>query len=600
MTRVALSQCLIAEGGQMRLDIPDGLLPSFLIEAFNAAQVPDLARAQCLLSDANLARARSLADGGADGADVIRLVTAMTLQRMGWLKRALEWYQQIAEPHALVLNEMAVVYKHLGRVSQASQCQQEAMLLAPEDPGLWVNLGVDLMLTGRCEEGLELMRQAVDRCPENGRLHSAMLSMMPYAPGMDRRTLFEEHCRWGRRHTPVSRARTHHDHDADPDRRLRVGYLSPDLHDHSVTYTFEPLLDGHDHGEFEIHGYGNVARPDDVTLRLCGKFDQYHNIHGLDDRAVVAQIDRDRIDILVTMAGHTGGNRLTVLGYKPAPLLMDMGSLATLGIQQVDVRLTDPILDPAEDQQYYLEDLEYIPGGVISYRPPDWAPPVGPLPALRNGFVTFGSFNCPQKIPPMLVSLWSVVLRSVQGSRLLMKYSGGDDPSLAEHFLELFEKEGIGRDRIRTVGWLASKEHLDPYHQVDIALDTYPFNGCITTLEGLWMGVPVVTLAGTPYMSRAGWTILHHLGLDPLVAHSADEYAAKTEALAGNLDGLSRIRGALRDRMTASPLCDARRFAREVEAVYRRRWRQWCQTQKSEDRSQKTEEGRRTGANAIA
>jgi protein O-GlcNAc transferase len=571
-----LSRCLRTQDGVISLDIPDGVLPGFLIEAFNAAQVPDLDKANGLLTDQNLALAMALIDRGAAEPDVIRLVVAMTLQRIGRLDQALDWYQHIVEPNALVLNELSVIYKHLGQVEQAIVCQDRALGLDPDNAGLWSNLATDLMRTGRSEEGLALLRRAVDRCPGNACIHSDLLFMMHYVPGLDRRTIFEEHRRWGLRHAPLSRARIEHDNDPAPDRRLRIGYLSADLRMHSVVYTFEPLLDGHDHRAFEIHGYANVSRPDAVTQRLTEKFDRYHNIHGLDDRAVVDQIEHDRIDILVAVAGHAGENRLTVLGYKPAPVQVDLGSLATLGMEQVDARLTDVIFDPPQDRDYYIEDLEYLPGGYFSFRPPDLAPDVGPLPLLRNKFVTFGSFNSPQKMNGLVLGLWASVLKAVKDSRLVLKFSGGNDPWVKGHFQERFERLGIGPNRIEICGWRPLADHLSLYNQVDVALDTYPFNGCVTTLEGLWMGVPILTLTGPQFLSRAGWTILHRLGMEGLVAANPHDYVAKAVALAGNGDALSRIRASLRPRMRNSPLCDAHRFAREVEAAYRRMWHRWC------------------------
>jgi len=348
-------------------------------------------------------------------------------------------------------------------------------------------------------------------------------------------------------------------------------------------------LDARDQGAVQVFGYGSVAHPDSLTQRLRSKFDAYRDVVGLDDRAVAALVERDRIDILVAVAGHTMGNRVRVLAYKPAPIQVDMGSTATLGMGQVDYRLTDAILDPPEFADTCVEELVYLPGGYVSYRPSESAPAVGSLPETRNGYVTFGSFNGSQKIHPVLVSLWSRVLKAVEGSRLVMKLTGGDDPALAGHLLRLFEDAGVHRDRIRIHGWLSLARHLELYNQVDLALDTYPFNGCTTTLEGLWMGVPIVSLAGQTLTSRVGLSILSRVGLKHLAVSTVDEYVQRAVVLAENPTILAKIRSSLRPRMACSPVCDAQRYAREVEAAYRWMWRKWCDRQKPEARSENTE-----------
>ncbi len=211
---------------------------------------------------------------------------------------------------------------------------------------------------------------------------------------------------------------------------------------------------------------------------------------------------------------------------------------------------------------------------------------MGPLPAVRNGFVTFGSFNGSQKIHPQVVSLWSAVLKAVEGSRLMMKCTGGEDPGLIEYYLRQFENEGIQRDRVQIRGWLLPQRHLDPYNEVDVALDTFPFNGCITTLEALWMGVPAVTLKGQTLVSRVGLTILGRMGLGRLVSETTGQYVDTAAGLARNLPALAKIRSSLRSRMAASPVCDADRYTREMESACRQMWRAWCQGRNSELRTQ--------------
>jgi predicted O-linked N-acetylglucosamine transferase (SPINDLY family) len=343
-----------------------------------------------------------------------------------------------------------------------------------------------------------------------------------------------------------------------------------------VAYTFESLLDNHDRDQVEVYAYANVAHPDEVTGRLRSKFDAYRDIRGLDDRQAAALVAEDRIDILVAMAGHSDSHRLTIFALKPAPVQVDLGSIGTTGLPQIDYRITDERLDPPETQPFYLEELVYVPDGFVCYRPPDFAPPVDPLPARASGSVTFGSFNNSLKINPQVVALWSEVLRRTPGARLLLKCRGGGDTEWVDRLRRAFAGHHVDPLRIEACGWQSPQEHLRLYGQVDVCLDPFPFNGCVSTLEALWMGVPVVTLAQDVYVSRVGSTILGRLGMDALVTTSPDAYVAAAVNLAGSLDVLDRVRRHLRARMAASPLCDGHRYAQQIEAAYRRMWRRWC------------------------
>jgi protein O-GlcNAc transferase len=292
-------------------------------------------------------------------------------------------------------------------------------------------------------------------------------------------------------------------------------------------------------------------------------------------------IERDQIDILVDLAGHVGDNRLLVMARKPAPIQVTyLGYPDTTGLAAIDYRLTDVIADPPDlgAQRFYTEELAFLPDGFLCYRPPDFAPVIAPLPAEKAGFVTFGSFNNNCKINPTVTDLWAQVLRANANSRLLLKLKGGDDTSIRDRYLDLFEKAGLGRARVDIQGWKSPDEHLQTYAQMDIALDTYPYNGTTTTCEALWMGVPTVSLLGECHPSRVGLSILTRLGLEFFVASTPREYVAKATALATNLPALAQIRRTMRARIAASGLCYAKGFAARVEAAYRQMWRRWCQS----------------------
>ena len=252
--------------------------------------------------------------------------------------------------------------------------REEALQRSANDPGIQANYALDLIYVGRLQEGITLLQGLVDCGQASESAHSCLLLYLHYLPEVDRRALFEEHRRWGLRHAPMAWARQDHPNDPDPDRPLRIGYLSADFRSHSVAYNFEAALDARDRQAFQLYGYGSVASPDAVTARLASKFDVYRPIWGLDDRGVADLIEQDRIDILVALAGHTAGHRLRVLAYKPAPIQVDSGGLSTTGMAQVDYRLTDHWLDPPSSQPSYLEGLVYLPGGYVCYRPVDDAP----------------------------------------------------------------------------------------------------------------------------------------------------------------------------------------------------------------------------------
>lgn len=438
------------------------------------------------------------------------------------------------------------------------------------------------MFAGRKDEGIEMLRKAPEMAPDDPNIHSTFLFRLHHMPNLDVQMLYEEHRRWARTHAPVRLAKSSHANIPEPDRKIRVGYISPDFRTHPVAYFFEPLLQEHDRTRVEVYGYSNTGRPDHVTRRLEHKFDGYRNIRNLCDKDVVSLIEQDGIDILVDLAGHTPGNSLTVMAYRPAPVAVTyLGYPDTTGMEQIDCRLTDSLADPSSSQSFYVEKLVHLSDGFLCYRPPDFAPPTGPLPALRNGFVTFGSFNNNSKINPETISLWAQVLNSNGGSRLLLKSRAGDDQGVRENYYRQFEQLGIPRDRIEMHGQKPAAEYMQLYNSVDIAFDTYPYNGTTTTCDAMWMGAPVISMIGKPHASRVGLSILTQVGLEFFAASTRSEFVARASALAQNLEALIDIRFSMRPRMTESTLCNAKAFAHSVEKAYRRVWRKWCRRQSS-------------------
>ena len=506
----------------------------------------------------------------------------MLFERTNRLDKAEQWYKKIVEIKLLpgVYDRLGVICVKMWRLPKAVYYLRKAMQMLPDSANIRGHLGKALIHSGNMQEGMDLLREAVDKMPENPAIHSNFLFALHYFPELDPQMIFEEHKRWGLRHAPISMAKLSHDNTAEPERRLRIGYISPDFRKHPVSHYIEPLLDEHDREAVKVYGYGNIRRPDSTTHRLQSKFDCYRDIYGLSDEAVVHIIEQDKIDILVELAGHTDYNRLLVLARKPAPIQVTyLGYYDTTGIQAIDYLLTDSQLTPPESQKFYIEQLFPLPGGVCSYKPPEKAPAVTPLPAAEKGYITFGAFTTNHRINPRLLEVWSEILKLTLNSRLLLGFNSGDNEKVRDHYLSQFEKQGVSREIVKISGRKPYDEYLKQYGDVDIMLDTFPENGGTITCDALWMGVSVITLAGQHQVGRVGLSTLSHLGLEFFAASTPSEYVTKAVALASKPESLMKIRASMRSRVAGSSLCDVKQFTRDMEAAYRQMWHRWCRAQ---------------------
>lgn len=435
-----------------------------------------------------------------------------------------------------------------------------------------------LKAQGRMEEAIVHYRQALSLNPGLTGAHSDMLLALNYDPP-DPEIVFDEHLKWGKRHAYAGSIAYQHRQSRNPDRPLRVGYLSPDMYHHAVTFFFEPLLANHDRSLIVPVCYSETQKQDFMTARLRSFSAQWRDIHSLSDEQAANQIHADEIDILVDLAGHMGENRLPVFSRKAAPIQVSwLGYPNTTGLTAVDYRLTDAMADPPGlTDHFYTERLVRLPRGFLCYQPPESAPAVGPLPSLATGVITFGSFNNLSKITAGTIELWSSILRAISGSRLILKNASFTDIPTQQPYFQEFEKHGIGRDRLdfRGLHWTLT-DHQSVYNEIDIAFDSFPYNGATTTCESFWMGVPVITLAGKMHAGRVGVSILTQMELTDLIADSPDDYVRIAVELAKKPIRLSELRSSLRQRMVASPLCDAKTFTRAVEDAYRTMWRNWC------------------------
>ncbi len=571
---------LVLKDGNLQLPSSSDDLPDSLIEASRAVATGRVKEAVKVLNEQAEEAAKQVIEHDPSRTDIM-LILAMVFKQTRQISKAKEWFEKILqqEPHALVYNELAYICQCAGHLSEAIQYQQKAVETGPDNAELLANLAKMLIMTGETEEGIELFQKAVATEPSNAAVHSNLLFYLHHQFELDPYKLFEEHKRWGRLHAPASGAGVSYDNNPDPDRRLRVGYISPDFCVHPVAYFFEPLLDGHNHNRFEIYGYGNVVYPDEVTERLKSNFDYYRNIRGLDDEMVVEMIQRDKIDILVELSGHTSDNRLLVMAHKPAPIQVTyLGSPDTTGMEAIDYRFTDVPAEAPKSQQFYTEELFFLPEGFLCYKPADFAPPVAPLPAIRNNYITFGSFNSSSKVHPHIIELWAKILKANRDSRILLKFGVSTDRRMNRHYFSQFERLGISSSRVAICGWKPISAHLRLYGEADIALDTYPFNGFTTTCEALWMGLPVISIVGKCHASRIGLSILSSIGLDFFATLTPDECVAKATALAANRRALAQLRSSMRQRMKDSALCDATGFARKMEAAYRKMWHRWLES----------------------
>ena len=503
----------------------------------------------------------------------------IALKRQGMLdpavasyRRALELKRDYAEAH----NNLGIAFKDQGMLDEAVASYRRALELKPDYAEAHNNLGNAWKDQGNLEGAMACFRRALDVKPDFVRAHSNLVYTQVFCPACDARTLYEEHRRWNRQHAePLAKLIQPHSHNRDPHRRLRIGYLSPDFRSHPVGRFLLPLLESHDHQQFEIFGYPSVRVPDTITDRCRAQADVWRDVLGSSDEQVAQTIRQDQVDILVDLTMHMADNRLLVFARKPAPVQVTyLAYCGTTGLETMDYRLTDPYLDPpGQDQPIYREQSVRLPETYWCYRPPIETPPVGALPALEAGQVSFGSLNNFCKVSPPALAAWSQLLQAVPGSRLLLHAHAGSHRDRVRAFLA---EQGISAERLAFVDFLPAAEYFGVYRRIDVALDTFPYGGGTTTCDALWMGVPVVSLAGQTAVGRGGVSILSNVGVPELVAHDCEEYVRIAVELAGDLSRLSALRATLRERMQASPLMNAPRFARHVEAAYRKMWQRWC------------------------
>jgi protein O-GlcNAc transferase len=489
-----------------------------------------------------------------------------------------------AEAHTslgAVLIQKGFVTKNYEFMREADTCFRHALVLKPNWPEAHANLAASPLRTGLDHsEVMALYERTLELRPNGlldhqGRLYahqcSAVLTPMQWRDAL---TKFARIC-----FLPCEFPRF--ENALDPEKVLRVGYISPDFRNHSCAWFIEPLLDSHNRANVEIYCYFTAFQADNVTLRLKALADHWHDLRGMDTETITGLIRSHHIDILVDLAGHTSGNSLSVLHRKAAPVQSTwLGFPGSTGLSAIDYRLSDPWLTPADSKEYFSETLIKLDRPSHCYRPSAEAPNVDPLPAETNNYLTFGSFNNLAKLSPETIALWAKVLHAVEYSQLTLKSFQLGDLEVCRQVRESFAQQGIDEARLHLLHATPTLvSHLNSYHQIDIALDTFPYNGATTSLEALWMGVPVISLVGWRTASRYGLSFLEGLGLGDLAAHSPEQFVEIALRLSADLPRLVQLRQQLRAQMKDSPLCDEVGFARQMESTYRQMWQHYCTQQ---------------------
>jgi len=472
---------------------------------------------------------------------------------------------------------LGITFQDLGRLDEAEACHRSILQRRPDNAGAIGNLGQTLMSLGRLDEAEACFRQALRLNPDYAPLHSNLLYHLSLSAS-DANMVFSEHARFGEQHE--LRLRTHwpaHARERDPERCLQVGFVSADFHNHAVASFIEPVLTHLSrHPQLSLHAYCNNFVNDHVTLRLRAHFAHWHPIVGTPDAALAEKISADGIDILIDLSGHTAHNRLLAFARKPAPIQASwIGYPGTTGLNAVDYYLADRfLLPPGQFDDQFTEKIARLPANV-PFLPCELAPAVNALPALSNGHMTFGSFNRPNKLNREVIALWSELLRALPDSRMLLGAMPTDGQP--DTLIEWFAKEGVARERLDFHPRSGMENYLGLHHQVDICLDSFPYNGGTTTHHALWMGVPTLTLAGAGTPGRVGVAILSQAGLQDFAVKDAEDFVARGLYWSKHLVELDKLRGGLREHLSQSPLRKPEIIAAGLERALRTMWRRWCE-----------------------
>lgn len=505
---------------------------------------------------------------------------AVVLADQGKLDEAISSFRlalSLAPDAADIQNNLGNALLMNKEYNEAIKVYKTLVANAPDFPEGHLGLATCLCYIGNIEEGVSHYRQASKAGIELA--HVGSISNLSYLTGTTPQELLDRHREWDQNYANTTKRAKYSPpgNERSPERKIRLGYVSADLRRHPVGYFLLPVVKNHNQAEFEVFCYSNSESEDDLSSEFQDQCDQWRPISGIEDDEVYERIVDDQIDILVDLSGFTGGNRRFVLARKPAPIQTAwIGYTSTTGMTAIDYFLSDRWGSPPENDPFFSETIVRLPDGWLCYEPPGYAPPVAPLPALTQGYITFGSFNDVKKLRPETIKLWAEVLNQVPQSRLIVKTGLLGYPDVHNYVKEMFDAVGLDQSRVELRGPSPHQDLLACYNEIDIALDTAPYSGGLTTLEALWMGVPVVTLAGQTFASRHGVSHLSNVGLEDWITDTEDAFVKCAVDRAGKIDALAELRLQLREQMAQSPVCDASRFTKNLEAAYRKMWITYC------------------------
>jgi len=512
----------------------------------------------------------------------IKAELAVLHQKAGDLDTAEKLFCEVVEvdvKNVIALSNLAVVLEKKGRYRQALELFERSISLQPENPALYYNYGNALHEQGRIEEALKQYEKSLDLAPEDVDVFSNYLFTQNYSTGLGALEIFQNHVRFGKvfEESGLNVCDTLKDRLSE-NKKLRIGYVSPDFRDHAVAYFIEPVFRGHNRGGFEVYCYYTNIAEDDVTRRLR-KYDlHWRSMEREDYEKLVKKVEEDQIDILVDLTGHTGNNSLLGFIRRPAPVQVTwLGYLNTTGLASIDYRITDANANPEGcADELHTEKLIRLPGCQWCYQPPEGSPEIGPSPCLARGYITFASFHNLSKLTDPVINVWSRVLLEIPGSKLMIIAKGLEVSP--EVIVDRFKVHGIGMDRLDVRGRVSFNEYLEIHKEVDINLDAFPYTGGTTTFHSLWMGVPVLTLSSDTVVGKGGVSILRSLGLDEFIAYSENEYLDKARSLSENLQLLTEVRGGLRQRLETSDLTNEKKFCKNIENEYLKIWKAYLKT----------------------
>ena len=485
---------------------------------------------------------------------------------------------EINPNYAETYNNLGNSLKEMGRFSEAVNCFERAVTLKPNLAATHNNLGVVLKDLGKLDEAEVCYRRALELKPDYAEAYSSLLFTSNYHPDKSSEEIFAAYQEYDQRFClPLKDQWRPFNNSREPNRRLRIGYVSPDFRICSARHFLEPLLANHDKSAVEVFAYAQLAVEDSMTIAYKSYVDHWVPTLGMSDTDLAERIRADQIDILIDTAGHSANHRLGVFARKPAPVSLSwMGFGYTTGLSAIDYYLTDEVAAPPGSEHLFSETPWPIDPIAYAYRPAQGMGEVSPLPALGRGYVTFGTLTRSVRINHRTIQVWSEILKQVPNARLVIDSGSYKEAPIQDSLAELFATHGISRDRLE----LGCHSPWDALRGIDIGLDCFPHSSGTTLFETLYMGVPFVTLADRPSMGRLGSSILNALGRSEWIAQTEEEYIQKAVALAGDLPSLAANRVSQRSQMQSSPIMDEPAFARKVESSYRAMFKQWCELSK--------------------